>query len=271
MDKPENRRKYIEWWNNNFDAQIDLAARNLYRDVSTIVKYDFEHSNAFTTLIHQLHNYNAEYRLSFGYDLLMKEPEEIELKPKEWNDFIIKVWRKNVVQNINWKIANWDKEKCQPNRGWVTPDNWYDKIHDIIRTRIVVKYFDGVKFLLDRMCNHFEDCGCQCDPDWEAREEGYYAAHLNITRDYSLPVGLEIQKKKVSVEIQITTQMKDAITELTHKYYKRKRETLELPDLTWQWDYESYEFAPNYIGHMLHYIEGAVMQIRNKEQLNGKK
>ena len=271
MEKPENPRKYIIWWNNNFEPKIDLSARNLYRDVSTFVMHDFKRSDAFTTLIHQLHNYNAEYRLSFGYDLLMKKPEEIELESKEWDKFILKVWRKNVVQNVNWDTENWDKEKCKPNGDWVTPDNWYDKIHDIVRTRTVVKYFDGVKFLLDRMYNHFVHYDFICKPDWEAREEGYYAAHLSIIHDYSLPVGIEIQKRKVSIEIQVTTQIKDVITDLTHKYYERKRETLKLPDTKWQWDYECSEFAPNYIGHMLHYIEGAVMQIRNREQLNDRK
>jgi len=271
MEKPENPRKYIIWWNNNFEAKINLGVRKLYTDVSTIVKYDFENSDEFTTLIHQLYNYDAEYRHRRGYDLLMKAPEDVKLIPKEWDSFISKVWRKNVVQNVNWNIDNWDKKKCQPNGDWITPENWFEKIHDIVRTTIVVVYFDGVEFLLEKILNHFLDCGCQCKPDWEAREEGYYAAHLNVTRDYSLPVGLEIQKKKVSIEIQFTTQMKDVITTLTHKYYERKRETLEPPDFKWQWDYNSDEFSPNYIGHMLHYIEGAVMQIRNREQANGKK
>lgn len=271
MEKPENPRKYITWWNQNFEPKIDLSVTSLYKDISQIAMWDFEHSDAFTALIRQLHNYNAEYRRSFGYDLLMKEPEDIKLEPKELDNFISKVWRKNVVQNANWRTDNWDKERCKPTGGWVTPDNWYDKIHDIVRTRIVVKYFDGVKFLLDRMCNHFTDCGCLCDPDWKAREEGYYAAHLNIIRSYSIPVGIEIQEKKVSIEIQITTQIKDVITDLTHKYYERKRETLKLPDIKWQWDYNCSEFAPNYLGHMLHYIEGAVMQIREKEKLNDRK
>jgi ppGpp synthetase/RelA/SpoT-type nucleotidyltranferase len=271
MEKPENPRKYIIWWNKNFEPKIDPSVTNLYRNVSTFVMYDFKHSDAFTELMQQLYNYDAEYRRSFGYDLLMKKPEEIELKPKEWDKFILKVWRKNVVQNVNWHTDNWDKESCKPKGGWVTPDNWYDKIHDIVRTKIVVKYFDGVKFLLDRMYKHFIDCGCLCDPDWEAREEGYYAAHLNIIRGYSIPDGIKIKEMKISTEIQITTQIKDVITELTHKYYERKRETLELPDIKWQWDYKCNEFAPNYLGHMLHYIEGAVMQIREKEKLNDRK
>ena len=65
--------------------------------------------------------------------------------------------------------------------------------------------------------------------------------------------------------------MKDVITSLTHKYYERKRESLEPPSIKWQWDYMSDEFTPNYIGHILHYIEGAVMQIREKEQAHGRK
>jgi ppGpp synthetase/RelA/SpoT-type nucleotidyltranferase len=271
MEKPKNPREYIIWWNENFDTKIDLAVRKLYDDISTLVKYKFEHSDEYKELIHQLHNHDAEYRHSFGYDLLMKGPEEIELDIKNWERFRSKVWRKNVVHNINWNKENWNNEGCQPNGGWITPDNWFEKIHDIVRTRIVVKYFDGVEFLLDKMCNHFRDYSCRCEPDWEAREEGYYAAHLNVTRDYELPVGLEIQKKRISVEIQVTTQMKDVITSLTHEYYERKRERLEPPDIKWQWDYKSDEFLPNYIGHILHYIEGAVMQIRNREQLNGKR
>ena len=270
MEKPENPRKYIIWWNNNFEPKIDLSARNLYRDVSTLVKYEFENSDEYKEFIHQLHNYESEYRRNCGYDLLMKEPEEIKLDIKDWEKFKSKVWRKNVVHNINWNKENWNHEDCQPNGGWVTPDNWFEKIHDIVRTRIIVKYFDGVKLLVDKMHTHFVDCGCQCTPDWEAREEGYYAAHLNVTRDYELPVGLEIQSKRICVEIQVTTQMKDVITTLTHKYYERKRGSIELPNIKWQWDYNSDEFSPNYIGHILHYIEGAVMQIRNRGQQNDK-
>lgn len=188
MEKPKNPRDYILWWNENFDTKIDLAATKLYDDLSTLAKYQFEHSDEYQELIRQLHNYDAEYRHIYGYDLLMKRPEELKLDIKEWIKFRSKVWRKNVVYNLNWDEENWNSEDCQPDGRWVTPDNWFEKIHDIVRTRIVVKYFDGVGFLLDKMYNHFIDCSCQCVPDWEAREEGYYAAHLNVARDYILSV-----------------------------------------------------------------------------------
>lgn len=275
MEKPKNPIDYIKWWNNNFDTQIDLDAKKLYGSIAATVEDQFKHSDEYKEFIHQLSNHEAEYRriydYDYDYDLLMKKPEEINLVIKNWKFFISKVWRKNVVHNTNWNKDKWTKKRCQPNGGWVTPDNWFYEIHDIVRTRIVVKYFDGVGFLLDKMCNHFEVYGCQCKPDWEAREEGYYAAHLNVIRDYELPVGLTTQKKRISVEIQITTQMKDVITTLTHAYYARKREMLDPPDIKWQWNYRSDEFLPNYLGHILHYIDGALMQIKKEGQLNDKR
>ena len=259
---------YISWWNDHFDSKIDNSVKNTYEHASAAVRHDFENSREFTDFLHQLHNYDAEYRNLYTYDLLMTKPDEVTLKPKQWDNFISKVWRKNVVHNINWHSDQWDHESSKPPGGWITPDDWYQRIHDIVRTRIVVKYFDGVQFLVQKMHTHFSATGCHCTPDWEAREDGYYAAHLNLTRDYQLPIRLQLETKTVSVEIQVTTQIKDVITALTHRYYERKRRTLEPPDRKWQWDCDSTEFAPNYIGHILHYVEGAVMQIRRREQFN---
>ena len=271
MEKPDSARKYIEWWNQHFEEQIGLGERKLYSDVSSLVKGQFDHSNEFMFLIHELHNYESEYRRKYGYDLLMGKPEDIKLVDKTWEMFISKVWRKNVVLNSNWNNEDWDPEKCKPSGGWITPSNWYEKIHDIVRTKIIVKYFDGVELLLNKMCDHFSSCGFKIDPDWEAREEGYYAAHLNVIRNYEIPAGLTVSKMKISVEIQVTTQIKDVIGELTHKFYERRRESLVKPDIKWQWNYSSDEFSPNYIGHMLHYIEGELMQIRNRELKNDPK
>ena len=34
---------------------------------------------------------------------------------------------------------------------------------------------------------------------------------------------------------------------------------------TWAWKYEGEEFSPNYVGHLIHYVEGVIMEIRNRE------
>ena len=58
---------------------------------------------------------------------------------------------------------------------------------------------------------------------------------------------------------------------MTHKAYERRRTRLFTPHNKWQWDYKSKEFAPNYIGHIIHYVEGTIMDIRDKEEGNGNK
>ncbi|MFA4836484.1 MAG: hypothetical protein WC749_10495, partial [Dehalococcoidia bacterium] len=248
-----------KWWNKNFDEKIDGATKKQYESACVLVKYNFENSAEWNNLIRELHNCEATYRQTRGYDLLMKKPEEIKLDIKKWDGFISKVWRRNVLEN-----KNWDKEDNKPETGWITPLNWLERINDTVRTAVVVKYLDGVSLLLDSMVCLFEGCGCNCKEDWQAREEGYYAAHLNVIRDYELPFGFQTRKNKISVEIQITTQMKDVIRELTHRYYEDRRMRLEAPSKKWQWDYRSKEFAPNYIGHILHYVEGAIMEIRDR-------
>ena len=182
MDKPSSPEEYKKWWNRCFEPKIDRASEKQYGTASVFVKYHFENSDAWGKLIHELHNYESEYRRSHdGYDLLMKRPEENRLDIKEWDDFISKVWRRNVVER-----SKWDSE---PDEGWITPLNWFERINDIVRTTIVVKYFDGVRFLLDRMDTLFSEYDCDCEPDWKAKEEGYYAAHLNVFREYELLFG----------------------------------------------------------------------------------
>ena len=64
------------------------------------------------------------------------------------------------------------------------------------------------------------------------------------------------------MEIQITTQVQELILNLLHKYYERRRNKIE-PD-NWQWDHASDEFATNYLGHILHYVEGMIVEVRER-------
>ena len=48
---------------------------------------------------------------------------------------------------------------------------------------------------------------------------------------------------------------------------KRKRITKE--NVKWQWNYKGDEFTANYLGHILHYVEGMIMEIRDKQEERG--
>ena len=101
----------------------------------------------------------------------------------------------------------------------------------------------------------------------EAREEGYYAAHLYVQREFEIPrIDWDTDKVDISIEIQVTTQLQDAIRKLLHKHYEERRKQVTDDDMKWQWDYKSDEFAANYLGHILHYVEGTIVEIREKQK-----
>lgn len=92
--------------------------------------------------------------------------------------------------------------------------------------------------------------------------EGHYAGHVDFCPVFRIPnVEWETESVAVGVEIQVTTQLQELIRNLLHKHYEARR-IGAVPDRPWQWDYESTEFAANYLGHILHYIEGMIVDVR---------
>ncbi|MBA7713090.1 hypothetical protein ES703_122088 [subsurface metagenome] len=86
-----------------------------------------------------------------------------------------------------------------------------------------------------------------------------------MEREYSIPLEFDSEKVPIKVEIQVTSQLQEAIDRLTHKYYEERRSKVKSSDSKWQWDYEGDEFIPNYLGHILHYIDGMIMEVKNRE------
>ena len=54
---------------------------------------------------------------------------------------------------------------------------------------------------------------------------------------------------------------------MLHKYYEKRRRKLKTEsEIIWQWNYKSNEFATNYLGHILHYLEAMIYEIREKQK-----
>jgi ppGpp synthetase/RelA/SpoT-type nucleotidyltranferase len=112
-----------------------------------------------------------------------------------------------------------------------------------------------------------ESCGLPFQVDFEAREEGYYAAHVYTQYPCQIPKeDWDVEKVEAIVEIQITTQLQEVIRRLLHKYYEARRGGAKEVGVKWQWDYDSDEFAANYLGHILHYVEGMIVDIRERQK-----
>lgn len=261
-NKPKNQIEYEKWLKSYLDISVNSKMKTRYNTVSNKILADFRSSSIWQDLNSNLTNINAEYLSSTGYQLFIDKFKP-KLVTKPFKSFLEKSFRKNILFNKNWVI---DNDPKPPNGGWVTPDNWYEKTNDILRTCFIVKYLDGVEFLIEKIVAHCESYSLTCNKEYEARDEGYYDVHIYTQYKFEIPkLNWDTEAKNISIELQITTQVQDVIGTLTHKYYEQRRLKMnKRTDKKWQWDYESEEFTPNYLGHILHYVEGMIMEVRKQ-------
>lgn len=257
MDKPKNEKEFIKWLKKELGFDINDKYKFYFDTVVNQLKVDFENSDFWQNLLNELAEINDKYLLNKKVHLLIPNNKP-RVFVKSLNSVVIKAYRKNILNNDNFPEP--------PTSGWITPDNWFESLNDIIRTTITVKYLDGVQFLIDELKELAEIYQLSFDSSFEAREEGYYAAHSGIVKEFSIPdINFSPTKVRLNVEIQVTTQIQEIIKTLLHKHYEEKRK-IELPkDYKWQWDHKSPEFIPNYLGHIVHYVEGMIIEIRDKE------
>ncbi|MBX2905760.1 MAG: hypothetical protein KF744_06970 [Taibaiella sp.] len=260
MEKPRSIEEYKRWLAKSKIAEIDRRTEGYYNSVVNKIQIDFQKSSIWQNILDKMASFNAEYLDNTGYHLFLTEFKP-ELVTKHFDSFLLKNYRKNVLQNWKWPGS--------PKNGWFTPENWFDTTNDILRTRFIVKYLDGVEFLLAKIERELRDVGLDCDISFEARDEGYYALHMYTNYSFEIPkIDWDTEQKKITIEIQITTQLQDVISKLTHKVYEERRINPLPFDRKWQWNYQSDEFTTNYLGHILHYVEGMIMEVRNKQKAN---
>ena len=256
--KPKDTKEFVKWVKNKFNIEINEQNKFNFEQNSKALLKDVEDSLFWRNIILNLNIYNDAYKIGKNLNLLLSPNDSPEFISKKYKDFLSKVYRKNCIENKNWPY--------KPKDDWILPNNWFERIKDIVRTTIVVKYLDGVEFIIEKIRKQSEMDGLVFSFDYEARDEGYYAAHINISSPFRI-LDIDGKSKEINFnfEIQITTQLQDVLRTFIHKYYEERRKRIEKPDTKWQWDYKSEEFAPNYLGHILHYIEGMIMEIRNKQ------
>ena len=257
--KPKNIDEYKKWLEEKYKSKVSYETQKSYDSVTNRIKLDLEESNFWTQLKKNLREFNGDYLTETGYNLLTNPEFEPVLHVKPFESLLLKTFRKNILENKNWP------EK--PTEGWVLPDNWYTKINDIIRTLLEVKYLDGVEFMIVKIKSICEEQGMKCKVSYQATEVGYYAAHLYIVNEFEVPkIHWGTERINVLAEIQITTQIQEVIRKLLHKYYEETRRSIEKKNIKWQWNYKNDEFSANYLGHILHYTEGIIMHIRDKQK-----
>lgn len=258
MNKKPSNKGYAKWLRDNHSVIINPGEKKYYESVSKKIRFDFEQSSFWKEFIENFNVYEMEYNSETdGYDLGI-----INFKPelliKDFDSVLLKSYRKNIKYNKKWPDS--------PENGWILPDKFYSKINDIIRTTLIVRYLDGIDFMISKIGELSDVYGIKFKKYHVARTEGYYAVHIYITDEYEVPerMGYKTNTIEVEIEIQITTQLKDVIRKILFDYYKDRRINIKELNMDWAWDYEGEEFSANYLGHILHYLEGMIMDLRKR-------
>ena len=257
-EKPKNEKEFLIWFSELYNfKQKDYS--NYYNQVTNNLRENFCNTPYWNEVKKQYKDWDNQYYSDYNVNLFTSD-EAPKVVIKSLDSLLNKAYRKNVLRNNNFPN--------EPEGGWITPDNWFDNIHDIIRTSFVVKYLDGVKFVESKLKELAKNIGMDdsflCE--YEARDDGYYAAHAGIRLSIDLLTkSWTMEKHIISVEMQITTELQEMIKALLHKYYEKNRTTIIPEDYKWQWDYRNEQFVPNYMGHIAHYIEGMIVEIRDKQ------
>lgn len=256
-DRPEYS-DYPAWLRAAHGVALDQRLKNRYEAIAGTIRTSFAASPFWMRLPSELREFDAEYQVETGYALLYTA-QMPELLVKPFSSYVEKTYRKNILQNPAWPDP-------PPPTGWLLPPNVVS-VNDVVRTCLIVKYLDGPAFLTERLETLARDENLDFWTDFEAREEGYYAAHAYLQREFEVPAEQwDTETVTASIELQVTTQVQEVIRRLLHRYYETRRALTVTGIATkWQWDYSSDEFSANYLGHILHYVEGMIMEVRERQ------
>lgn len=261
-ERPRNLTEYREWLRVERAFLPSPGSETRFETSASRARDALVDSDFWSGLADELREAEATYRLECDGFPLMHSNDLPEVSVKSYESALLKTFRHNVLENENFPEVPHDHE-------WLLPiPEYFAKLGDVVRTRFVVKYADGVEFLAERLRNRAESMGFTFHLSWAARIEGYYAAHIRLGRTVNLPkMDWDTAAMDMAYEFQITTQLQEVILRLTHYNYEARRVKPfdELTPKPWQWDFAAPEFSANYLGHILHYLEGVILDIRKMQ------
>lgn len=253
--QPNDEKEFVKWMEEKFHVLNDTV-KNVYKANTLSLLDSFRKSSFWEKVGEKLKDWDVEYYMDKQVHLFSKD-ELPEVVSKPYESLLNKAFRKDCLKN--------DSFPEEPEQGWISPQTWYDAIHDIIRTSFTVKYLDGVKFLDQKLTQIAQEQGIKYECSYEAHDDGYYAAHAAVTLDLMVFDNNWNQTlHPIEIEIQITTELQEMVKSLLHKYYEDNRRKIIPKDYKWQWDYHNEQFVPNFLGHIAHYLEGMIVEIRDK-------
>ena len=247
---------YRKWLRQSHGVHVNDRMKNHYEAVCQTIKNEIERSAFWTQILQGLRTLDDEYLVERHTTLVHSFTPPVVTK--SFDSFLNKTFRKNILRNANYPDP--------PTGGWLLPPAWLSQVNDVVRTTLTVHFLDGVEYLLQYIREIADGVGGSVQEEFEARVEGYYAVHLYFQTPIEIVQrNFSKETRTFSFEIQITTQVKELIKEILHPFYERERLT-GASRKDWRWDYNSDEFIANHLGHILHYVEGMIVQVRDRQR-----
>lgn len=241
---------------------IDLtegSIQNRYLSNVLLIKQTLEGSAFFAGLSSKLTEWDTEYVKEHQSSLFMNEIN-LEVLQKPYQSVINKSFRVNVLWNSNFPKP--------PKKGWLTPENWYLHLNDLVRLTLNCKFMDGPAFLTSRLLDYAKQHSLTANSYTHQKDSGYYAFHVYG----KIPVDLlDANWNKTNTvcefELQLTTQLQEIMRGLLHTYYEQTRIQPIAKDRSnredWKWDHQSLLFKSSFLGHTLHLLEGVIVELRD--------
>lgn len=253
---------YVEWAQLILSARFDAWERMIYTTNAQAILNAANNHEFFRESRSILSAATRDFETDTGSPLLDVGPglePSIQLKCKGFDSAVEKSYRLNILRNKTFPQP--------PTSGWVTPPVWYTQLNDVVRATLVCRYLDGLPWLANRLRDEAARRGLSVVFNSEQRDEGYYAFHVYVTL---VAVRLQYREQDgsvserpfdVSVEIQLTTQLQDALREVTHSFYEERRVRGLTAD--WKWKHDAPQFRASYISHSLHLLDAIIVELRN--------
>ncbi len=275
-DKP-TFENYAEWYYKKVLISLDDGGTEKWYNIVTDAGcQNLQESPFWTALKCSLDNWNAAFVAEHeGYQLLESSQQPQRIEKKSFQSAVNKSFRWNVVDNPLWSKPPSQLPSTAPPdpedrfdddpQMWYGPNNWLTDFPDVFRIRLIATYFDGVRYLADKVEKLAEQITSKPpEVQFNPSADGYHAAHIRVHHELetlTFPQRDDIMVE-ARLEIQIVTAIHDSISSMLHKVYEDWR--LNGPPRDWQWDHENLAFSVNYLGHTLHYLEAMIVNARNQ-------
>lgn len=141
-------------------------------------------------------------------------------------------------------------------------------IGDLVRTRLICSYIDGVEFMANKIVDLANELHVSNTRERQGKIEGYFAQHINLQQDVIYRIAGQSQMASISCEVQVASAMGTKMWEVSHALYEGTRRRPSDAE-NWQWKPTDPRFISNQLGHMIHLVDGLMVQLRDSSK--GKK